>query len=282
MKNEIILYRSDELAEHIEVRIDDETVWLNRHQIASLFERDVKTIGKHISNALKEELRGITVVAKFATTASDGKTYQTEYYNLDMIISIGYRVKSMRGIQFRIWANNILKEYLLKGYALNNRMNRIEDSVDELKQKVQEIDFQISSKQLPTQGIFFDGQIFDAYILVSGIIRSARQRIVLIDNYIDETTLTILSKKEKSTKVLLLTKSIDKQLELDVRKANEQYGNFAIHKFNKSHDRFMIIDGAEIYHLGASLKDLGRKWFAFSRMDKSSVDSILKAINELK
>ncbi len=283
MKNEIILYRSDELAEHIEVRIDDETVWLSLNQIASLFNRDKSVISRHIRNVFKEgELSANSGVANFATTASDGKIYQVDYYNLDIIISVGYRVKSHQGTQFRIWATNVLREYLLKGYALNNRMNRIEDSVDELKQKVKEIDFQISSKQLPTQGIFFDGQIFDAYKLVSGIIRSARQSIVLIDNYIDETTLTILSKKEKNTKVLLLTKSIDKQLELDVRKANEQYGNFAIHKFNKSHDRFLIIDGAEIYHLGASLKDLGRKWFAFSRMDKCSVDSILKAVNELK
>ena len=286
MKNEIILYRSDELAEHIEVRIDDDTVWLSLNQIASLFNRDKSVISRHLRNIYKDgELLIEATVAKNATVqieAGREVKREIEYYNLDAILSVGYRVNSKQGTQFRIWATNVLREYLLKGYALNNRMNRIEDSVDELKQKVKEIDFQISSKQLPTQGIFFDGQIFDAYKLVSGIIRSARQSIVLIDNYIDETTLTILSKKEKSTKVLLLTKSIDKQLELDVRKANEQYGNFAIHKFNKSHDRFLIIDGAEIYHLGASLKDLGRKWFAFSRMDKCSVDSILKAVNELK
>lgn len=195
MKNEIIIYNNNELTEHIEVRFDNETVWLNRQQLSLLFERDIKTIGKHISNILKEELAGISVVANFATTASDGKVYQTEHYNLDMIISVGYRVQSPKGIQFRIWANKILKDYLLKGYSINNRMNRLEDSFEVLKNKVNEIDFQISSHLIPNQGVFFDGQVFDAYELTSKIIRTANKSIVLIDNYIDESTLTHLSKK---------------------------------------------------------------------------------------
>jgi hypothetical protein len=159
MKDEIVLYQLDKLAEHIEVKVENETVWLNRQQIATLFDRDIKTIGKHIANVLQEELAGFSVVAKFATTASDGKTYQTEYYNLDMIISIGYRVKSQRGIQFRIWANNILKDHLLKGYSINKRMNRIEDNVEVLKNKVNEIDLQITAHLIPTQGVFFNGQV---------------------------------------------------------------------------------------------------------------------------
>lgn len=195
MKNEIIIYNNNELTEHIEVRFDNDTVWLNRQQLSLLFERDIKTIGKHISNILKEELAGISVVANFATTASDGKVYQTEHYNLDMIISVGYRVQSPKGIQFRIWANKILKDYLLKGYSINNRMNRLEDSFEVLKNKVNEIDFQISSHLIPNQGVFFDGQVFDAYELTSKIIRTANKSIVLIDNYIDESTLTHLSKK---------------------------------------------------------------------------------------
>ena len=144
MKNEIVIYQSEELTQHIEVRIEDETVWLNRKQMALLFGRDVKTIGKHINNALKEELKGFSVVAKFATTATDGEVYQVNHYNLDMIISVGYRVKSQRGIQFRIWANKILKDYLLKGYSLNQRMNRIEDNVHILMEKVDDIDLQIN------------------------------------------------------------------------------------------------------------------------------------------
>jgi hypothetical protein len=281
MKDEIVLYRPDELEEHIEVKLQDETVWLNRQQLSTLFERDIKTIGKHITNVLREELAGLPVVAKFATTASDGKLYQIEYYNLEMIISIGYRVKSQKGIQFRIWANQILKDYLLKGYAINNRMNRIEDNLQALAEKVNQIDLQINTHLIPTQGVFFDGQIFDAYELASRIIRSAKESIVLIDNYIDETTLTHIAKNEKGVAVLLLTKTISKQLTLDLQKAKEQYGNFTAKTFTQSHDRFLIIDSKEVYHVGASLKDLGRKWFAFSKLETKSVENMMKVVLEL-
>lgn len=154
MKNEIVIYQANDLAEKIEVRIENENVWLNRNQIASLFDRDIKTIGKHINNALKEELSGFSVVAKFATTAADGKVYKTEHYNLDMIISVGYRVKSKRGVEFRVWANRVLKDFLMKGYALNSRINRIEDNVEGLKKKVEAIDLVVKTELLPKQGIF--------------------------------------------------------------------------------------------------------------------------------
>jgi hypothetical protein len=289
MKNEIILYRPNELAEHIEVRLEEETVWLNRNQMAVLFGRDVKTIGKHINNVFNDgELEKEVVVAKFATTTQHGaikgktQTSITEYYNLDVIISVGYRVKSKQGTQFRIWATRVLKDYLLKGYAINNRMNRLEDKFESLTTKVNQIDLQINTHLIPTQGVFFDGQVFDAYELASRIIRSATESIVLIDNYIDETTLIHLSKKKKSVSVLLLTKSISNQLKLDVQKANKQYGGFDLRIFTQSHDRFLILDNTEVYHLGASLKDLGKKWFAFSKMDKNSVLHILNSISQRK
>jgi hypothetical protein len=285
MKSEIVLYDSNNLPERIEVRIEDETVWLNRQQLAVLFGRDVKTIGKHINNVFIEgELVKKVVVAKFATTTQHGaikgktQTQNVEYYNLDVIISVGYRVKSKQGTQFRIWATKVLRDYLLKGYALNQRINRIENNVENLAEKVNEISLQIQSAEIPTQGVFFDGQVFDAYELTSKIIRSAKKNIVLIDNYIDESTLTHLGKKKNEVKVILLTKNISKPLALDVKKANEQYGNYVINAFSKSHDRFLIIDESEIYHLGASLKDLGKKWFAFSKLDKNSVENILKSI----
>lgn len=285
MKNEIVLYQSDELASRMEVRIEADTVWLNRQQIAALFGRDIKTIGKHIGNVFSEgELNKNATVANFATVQNEGGRMverQVEYYNLDVIISVGYRVKSKQGTQFRIWANNVLKDYLLKGYVLNQRMNRIETVVDNLADKVREIDLQLKTNMIPTQGVFFEGQVFDAYQLASKIIRAATKSIVLIDNYIDETTLVHLSKKEKDVKVMLLTKNAGKQLALDVEKANMQYGNFTLKQFTKSHDRFLIIDKVEIYHLGASLKDLGKKWFAFSKLDKNSVESILKSVLEL-
>lgn len=283
MNNEIILYRPNELAEHIEVRIDADTIWLSLNQIAQLFERDKSVISRHLRNIFKEgELSFEATVAKNATVQMEaGREVKRdiEYYNLDAILSVGYRVNSKQGTQFRIWANQILKEYLLKGYSINNRMNRLEDNFETLKNQVNEIGLQINSNLIPNQGVFFDGQVFDAYELASKIIRSAKKNIVLIDNYIDESTLTHLSKKIKTVRVVLLTKTIPKQLTLDVKKANEQYGHFEIKAFTKSHDRFLIIDNTEVYHLGASLKDLGKKWFAFSKMDKNSVENILKEMS---
>ena len=283
MNNEIILYRPNELAEHLEVRLEDETVWLNRQQLTILFGRDVKTTGKHINNVFEDgELQKSSTVANFATVQNEGgRTIerQIEYYNLDVIISVGYRVKSKQGTQFRIWATNVLRDYLLKGYALNQRMNRIENNMDHLIKKVDAISLHISSHLIPNQGVFFEGQVFDAYELASRIIRSAKSHIILIDNYIDESTLTHLTKKTKEVTVLLLTKTISNQLTLDVKKANEQYDHIEIKSFDKSHDRFLIIDNTEVYHLGASLKDLGKKWFAFSKMDKSSVANILMHVS---
>jgi len=285
MKNEIILYRPNELAEHIEVRIEDETVWLSQQQMASLFNQTKQNISLHINNCFKErELEKDATVKESLTVQKEGKRTvkrKIEFYNLDIIISVGYRVKSKQGTQFRIWANKILKDYLLKGYTINNRMNRMEDNIQTLSKKVNEIDLQINTQLIPTQGVFFDGQIFDAYALTSKIIRTARKSIVLIDNYLDESTIIQLSKKKEGVKVLLLAKNTSKQLILDIKKANEQYGNFTLKSFTQSHDRFLIIDQTEVYHLGASLKDLGKKWFAFSRLDKASVGNILNSILEL-
>lgn len=281
MNNELILYESDGLSFRIDVRVEQETVWLNRQQLATLFERDVKTIGKHINNVFAErELESYSVVAKFATTALDGKTYQVEYYNLDVIISVGYRVKSKQGTQFRIWANTVLKEHLLKGHTLNNRISTIENNVHNLINKVEGIQLQISADLPPNQGIFFDGQTYDAYDFVNDLIKKANKSIILIDNYIDETVITQLTKKAKNVKVYLLSKSIKAQLKLDIEKANSQYPTFKAISFAKAHDRFLIIDQKDIYHIGASLKDLGKKWFAFSKLEADSV-TILQSIKKL-
>jgi hypothetical protein len=282
MKDEIILYRPNELAEHIEVWLDDATVWLTQQQMAALFKQTKQNISLHINNCFKEnELEPISVVKESLTTAKDGKPYKTKYYNLDVIISVGYRVKSKQGTQFRIWATRVLKDYLLKGYAINNRINRVEDSLEALKSKVNQIDLQINTHLIPTQGVFFDGQVFDAYVLASKIIGSAKKSIVLIDNYVDESVLVHLSKKHKNATVTILTKTISKQLQLDVQKANAQYPNITIKPFSQSHDRFLIIDQTEVYHLGASLKDLGKKWFAFSKMETKSVEGIINEIKKL-
>lgn len=247
--NEIIVYRPDSTLS-LEVRVEDETVWLNRNQIAILFDRDVKTIGKHISNALKEELAGVSVIAKFATTASDGKTYQVEYYNIEMITSIGYRVKSQRGIQFRVWANKILKDYLLRGYSVNQRLLYMENRIDhrlaehdcQLKELSDKVDFFLHTTLPPKEGVLFDGQIFDAYVFVCDLIRRAKKRIILIDNYVDETVLTLLDKRADGVNATIYTKRPDRMLRLDIRRHNDQYSQIDIRITSNIHDRFMVID----------------------------------------
>jgi len=253
-----------------------------------LFDTQRPAITKHLGNIFKSgelEENVVSSIMEHTTQhgAIKGKTQisKVKYYNIDAVLSVGYRVNSVRATQFRTWATRVLKEYLLKGYAINNRMNRIEDNVQALTEKVHQIDLQINTQLIPTQGIFFDGQIFDAYELASKIIRSAKKSIVLIDNYIDENTLTHLAKKNKGVKVLLLIRNISRHLTLDVRKANEQYGGFEVKVFTHSHDRFLIIDRNEVYHLGASLKDLGKKWFAFSKLETRSVEGIMNEIKEL-
>ena len=271
-KGEIVIYQPDEVT-RLEVRVEGETVWLNRHQLASLFGRDVKTIGKHIKNALREELADIPVVANFATTASDGKTYDVEYYNLDMVLSIGYRVKSSRGIQFRKWANSTLREYLLKGFLINDRLSVLEDRVHarllehekRLDEYGEKIDFFVRTSLPPVEGIFYDGQIFDAYVFVSDLIKSARRRIVLIDNYVDESVLLLLSKRAPGVSAEIRTGRMPEPLRLDVQKHNSQYPPVKIVQTQNIHDRFLIVDD-DVYHIGASLKDLGKKLFAFSKM----------------
>ena len=205
-RGEIIMYQPDSEVK-LEVRLEDETVWLNRQQMSVLFDRDVKTIGKHVQNALKEELSGISVVANFATTAADGKIYKVQYYNLDVILSVGYRVKSYRGVEFRRWASKILKEYLLKGYSVNQRLTQLEKSVSDTEEK---IDFFVRTSLPPVEGIFYDGQIFDAYKFASDLIKSARKSIILIDNYVDESVLLMLGKRSAGVTAEIYTQSISR------------------------------------------------------------------------
>ena len=262
-QGEIILYQPNDSL-RLEVRLDGDNVWLNRSQLAELFDRDVKTIGKHINNALKEELDNVPVVAKFATTAADGKVYQTEHYNLDMVISVGFRVKSRRGVDFRRWANTILKEYMLKGYSINQRLSELEKTVALHSEK---IDFFVRTSLPPVEGIFFDGQIFDAYKFASDLIRSARKSLLLIDNYVDESVLLMLSKRNPGVSATIYTQKITPQLQLDLDKHNDQYPPINIRTYRNSHDRFLIVDDKDVYHIGASLKDLGKKLFAFSKLE---------------
>ena len=266
-KGEIIVYQSDNTLQ-LEVRMEDETVWLSLNQIAELFERDKSVISRHIKNVFEErELSKDSVVAKIATTGSDNKIYQVDYYILDVIISVGYRVKSQRGTQFRIWANQILKEYLLKGYTINQRIELLEQRMNfKFSEYDEKFDFFIKTSLPPVEGVFYDGQLFDAYKFVADLIRTATTSLILIDNYIDDTVLTLFTKRIPGVTVTIYTAQISKQLSLDLQRHNSQYEPIDIRQFNQSHDRFLIVDEKELYHIGASLKDLGKKWFAFSRI----------------
>ena len=273
-ENEIVLYQPND-AIHLEVRLEEETVWLNRNQMSILFGRDVKTIGKHINNALREELQGLATVAKFAIVQNEGGrqvTRMIDFYNLDMILSVGYRVKSSQGILFRQWANKVLKEYLLKGYSINQRFERLEQRVSRTEEK---IDFFVRTSLPPVEGVFFDGQIYDAYELASRLVKSARKRIILIDNYIDETVLTLLDKRADGVTTEIYTQQISQQLQLDIQRHDSQYAPIPVHILTRSHDRFLLLDD-DVYHIGASLKDLGKRWFAIMKMQETKAEEIIR------
>lgn len=283
MKNEIIIYRTNEAAEHIEVRLENETVWLNQAQMAMLFGQTKQNISLHINNCFNEgELERFSTVKESLMVRVEGQrkvTRKVEFYNLDVIISVGYRVKSKQGTQFRIWATTILREYLLKGYAINQRVDRIENNLEDLSKEVGKISLQLKTNELPTQGIFFEGQIFDAYVFANDLIKSAQKSIRLIDNYVDESTLLMLSKRNPNCNATIYTQKINAQLKLDLAKHNEQYPRIEIKTLKTAHDRFLILDRKEVYHIGTSLKDLGKKWFAFSKLDGFLL-TILDKLNE--
>jgi hypothetical protein len=280
LNGEIIIYHAADQALQLEVRIEDDTVWLTQAQMINLFNATKQNISLHINNIFKEgELHQDSVVKEYLTTASDGKRYKTKFYSLDVIISLGYRVKSLRGTQFRIWANIVLKEYLMKGHVVNHRLMMVEQEVTQIKGRMDTVEFKIQTNLPPTEGIFFDGQIFDAYTFVSDLVKSSANSIILLDNYIDDSVLLMLSKRKANVTATIYTQKINNQLKLDLEKHNQQYQPIEIFEFKKSHDRFLIIDNHKVYHIGASLKDLGKKWFAFSLININP-DDILKRVEK--
>lgn len=281
MKDEIIIFSYNNQPQlKIEVRIQDESVWLTQAKIAELFGVKRPAITKHLKNIfISGELDEDSTCSILEHMGADGnQKYKTKYYNLDVILSVGYRVNSVNATQFRIWANKILKEYLLRGHVVNHRLGRIEEEVQQIKGRMNEIEFKVQTNLPPNEGIFFDGQIFDAWQFVSQIIKDAKETIVLIDNYVDESVLVLLSKRNPGVKATIYTANITKQLETDLKKHNQQYPPIELKLFSKSHDRFLIIDQKDVYHIGASLKDLGRKWFAFSKINLNPADIIQRLI----
>ena len=261
--NEIILYQPDSTVK-LEVRLENETVWLTQQQMTELFLTSKQNISLHVNNIFKEgELDSNSVVKESLTTASDGKKYKTKYYNLDVIISVGYRVKSLRGTQFRQWANKVIKDYLMKGYAVSQRFERLEYRMAKTEEK---IDFILNTSLPPREAIVFDGQIFDAYTLMCDLIRSAKNRIIIVDNYIDDSVFRQLDKRATGVSATIFTPSISRTLRQDLERHNAQYAPIEVKTFRRAHDRFLIIDDT-VYHVGASFKDLGKKLTAFSKME---------------
>ncbi len=272
----VVVYRSEDESVTLDVQLANETVWLTQQQMTLLFNSTKQNISLHINNIFKEgELLKEATVKDYLTVQNEGGrqvSRRVQYYNLDVIISVGYRVKSQRGTQFRQWATRVLKDYLLKGYAVNQRLERLEQRVSKTEEQ---IGFFVRTSLPPVEGIFFDGQIFDAYNFASDLVREAKKRIILIDNYVDDSVLTLLDKREKGVTATVYTQSITPQLKLDLKKHNAQYAPIDVQQFTRSHDRFLCIDDT-VYHLGASLKDLGKKWFAFSRMEWTATELLEK------
>jgi hypothetical protein len=274
-KGEIVMYQPDETI-RLEVKMENETVWLTQQQMSELFQRDQSVIARHIRNIYKEEeLSEEGTYAKFAYMGHDGlQRYEVTHYNLDVIISVGYRVKSKRGTKFRQWANRVLKDYLLKGYVVNQRITVLEQQVADL---TKQMNFFVRSSLPPVEGIFYDGQIFDAYVHIVSLIKQAKQSIILIDNYIDETTLTMLSKRSAGVSAAIYTRRLTQQQQLDLQRHNQKYPPISIINTQHSHDRFLIIDGM-VYVFGASLKDAGKKLFAYIKMQETNANDLLSRI----
>ena len=280
--NEVILFQSDNIGEivvyqpddaiRLEVKIEDETVWLTQTQMVILFGRNQSVISRHINNIFNNEELDEKSNMHFLHIAFADRP--TAFYSLDVIISVGFRVKSKQGILFRQWAIRVLKDYMYKGYAYNQRFERLEHRVSETENK---IDFFVKTSLPPLEGILYDGQIFDAYVFVSNLIKSAKKTITLIDNYIDESVLLLLSKRQKEVDATIYTSQLTPQLQLDLHRHNSQYPLITINTFTRAHDRFLLIDD-DVYHIGASLKDLGKKWFAFSKMVQKA-STLLQNIN---
>ncbi|MCQ2131145.1 MAG: virulence RhuM family protein [Bacteroidales bacterium] len=293
-KGEVVLYQPNDTI-RLEVKLEQETVWLTQQQIADLFGTKRQAITKHLANIFRSgELEEDSVSSILEHTASDGKSYKTHFYNLDAILSVGYRVNSVNATAFRRWASTILKQYLLRGYSINQQLIQMEDRIDrrlesqhdeiqrikEIQEKQQsQIDFFVRTSLPPVEGVFFDGQMWDAYELISKLIKSARQRIILIDNYVDDSVLTLLDKRTPGVTAEIYTMQISRQFAMDIAKHDAQYTPIPVYILKKAHDRFMIVD-YDVYHIGASVKDLGRKWTAIMKMENFDPISLISHLKD--
>ena len=309
-KGEIVLYQPEGEV-RLEVRVENETVWLNRQQMALLFNRDIKTIGKHITNALKEELKDLATVANFATVQKEGVrsvSRMIEHYNLDMILSIGYRVKSANGIKFRRWASQVLKDYMLKGYAVNQRKIatdlQIADRLHEQRQLIesqgaeiadvrksiaeqdsrlsaveQRIDFFVNAAQAPTGGILATGTRFDGLVLIADLVKSAKRSVAFIDPFATIEVLKFAAMRAKGVQALVYSARITPEFKAAADLHKKQYPGLDLKTMRTIHDRFLLVDD-KVYHFGASFKDMGNEMTAFSVLDFVTPAEVIEKIQE--
>ena len=284
-QGEIILYQPDETI-RLEVRMEDDTVWLNQAQMGELFGTNRQAITKHLQNIYEsEELKKDATSSILEQVRQEGKRTvkrKIEYYNLDVIISVGFRVNTKRGIDFRIWANSVLKDYMLRGYAVNMQLKQLKRCIDDhiqteqqrferiestLSDHQEKIDFFVRTNQPPVEGVLFEGQIFDAYKLVEALVKSAKREIILIDNYVDATVFDLLEKREQGVDATIYTEHVGQSLQHLQQLNQQQYRRrIEVKEYNnRFHDRFLVLDDA-LYHFGASFKDLGKRLFAFELM----------------
>ena len=286
-KYEIVKFVDDEVKLDVNISPLEKTIWINIEQMSVLFERDRSVISKHIKNIFLEgDLLEDSVCAFFAHTANDGKVYNVKYYNLDVVISVGYRVKSKRGVLFRQWASNIIQDYLIKGYAINEERSlvtnenyvRLINKVESLDERVSNIENNYKPQEFKNSQLFFDGQLFDAYTLIQSIFELANNEIIIIDNYVDRTILDRLVVKKSNVQVIIYTSINTRLLGRDINTFNSQYGGLDVRYTTNVHDRYIIIDQNKIYHLGHSIKDLGKKIFSISESDSNLISKLLSNI----
>ena len=289
-KYEVVKFVDGGLEMDINVSPREDTVWLTKEQMSALFDRDRSVISRHINNIYREGELDNSTCAFFAQVQKEGGREvkrNIEYYNLDVIISVGYRVNSKKGTIFRKWANKVLKEYLLKGYVINdNRVTVSNENYIELKNEVIDINnrlLKIEDKVLNNDYLiektFYNGEFYDAYTLVQNIFEKANNEIIIIDNYIDRSILDRLVVKKKNVKVKIYTSNKSKMLSQDINKFNKQYNNLMIEYTTKVHDRYIIIDNIKLYHLGHSIKDLGSRISSISELDKRFIESLLSFLH---
>ena len=286
-KYEIVKFVDEEVKLDVNISPLEKTIWISIEQMSVLFERDRSVISKHIKNIFLEgELLEDSVCAFFAHTANDGKVYNVKYYNLDVVISVGYRVKSKRGVLFRQWASNIIQDYLIKGYAINEERSlvtnenyvRLINKVESLDERVSNIENNYKPLEFKASQLFFDGQLYDAYTLIQSLFESANNEIIIIDNYVDRTILDRLVVKNRNVQVIIYTSINTRLLGRDINTFNSQYGGLDVRYTTNVHDRYIIIDQNKIYHLGHSIKDLGKKIFSISESDSNLISKLLSNI----